>query len=594
MIVPMKKYSFLIHHNDYEVFLKELQEMGVLDVVDRKAEPTEETLDQIQQFRQYDRVIKFLNGKLDEDHKAVVEINKNPDEILEEIVRMQIELDLLRQKAAGLLKQYNLARPWGDFSVNLVNKLAKEGIYVRFFIVAEKKFDPEWIKRFNLEVISLADGLTHFVIVQRDNKTINIDAEEMKMPERSANEILEEKDSFHRRMDEIEEYFKTSAATIIPLLEVAKRQLENRISFTEVIRNTGKEAEDHLMILEGWLPSDRKADFENFLDQRGHFYFTSKPTPDQNVPVLLKNSKFARLFEPIGNLYSLPKYSEMDLTPFFAPWFMMFFGFCMGDVGYGLVLVIASLILKNRVNAAMRPILSLGVFLGLATIVFGFISGTIAGFQMESIRAFDPVKFIMLNDKELFYLALAIGLVQILFGLGIQAYAKIRQFGFQYAISTIGIIIGTLAVLDLTIIKILGEVSMYIVYLSLFMIIFWSDPKLGFFGRLGKGVWDLYGIVTGIFGDVLSYIRLFALGASSGILGFVINSISLPLLHSIPVLGPILFVMVMIIGHGANLALAGLGSFVHPMRLTFVEFYKNAGFAGGGKAYKPFKNLEKQ
>jgi V/A-type H+-transporting ATPase subunit I len=200
----------------------------------------------------------------------------------------------------------------------------------------------------------------------------------------------------------------------------------------------------------------------------------------------------------------------------------------------------------------------------------------------------------MLNDKELFYLALAIGLVQILFGLGIQAYAKIRQFGFQYSLSTIGIIIGTMAVIDLTIIKVLGEISIYIVYLSLFLVIFWSDPKLGFVGRLGKGIWDLYGIVTGIFGDVLSYIRLFALGASSGILGFVINSISLPLLHSIPVLGPILFVIVMIIGHGANLALAGLGSFVHPMRLTFVEFYKNAGFAGGGKAYKPFKNLEKQ
>jgi V/A-type H+-transporting ATPase subunit I len=183
-------------------------------------------------------------------------------------------------------------------------------------------------------------------------------------------------------------------------------------------------------------------------------------------------------------------------------------------------------------------------------------------------------------------------MVQILFGLGIQAYAKIRQFGFQYALSTIGIIIGTLAVLDLTIIKLLGEISMYLVYLSLVLIIFWSDPKLGIFGRLGKGIWDLYGIVTGIFGDVLSYIRLFALGASSGILGFVINSISLPLLDSIPVLGPILFVIVMIVGHGANLALAGLGSFVHPMRLTFVEFYKNAGFAGGGKAYKPFKNLE--
>ncbi len=591
MIVPMKKYSFLIHHSDYEVFLKELQEMGVLDVVDRKAEPTDETVIQIQQLKQYERIIRFLKGKQEEEIGKATEVKKEPGEILDEIVKLQAEYESLRQKTAGLLKQYNQARPWGDFSVDLVNKLTKEGIFVRFFVVAEKKFNPDWASQFNLEVIGLVDGLTHFIIVQRDNKPINIEAEEMKMPERSASELLKEKEEFQKRITEIEQYFK-NAASVLPILEEARLQLENRISFTKVVQNTGKEAENHLMVLEGWLPSNRQKVFEDFLEKRRHFYFISKATPDENVPVLLKNNRFAKLFEPIGNLYSLPTYSELDLTPFFAPWFMLFFGFCMGDVGYGLIVVLASLILKKFVSAELKPILSLGVFLGSATILFGFISGTIAGFEMEKINAFNVVEFIMLKDTELFYLALAIGMVQILFGLGIQAYAKMRQFGFQYALSTIGIIIGTLAVLDITIIKVLGEVSMYLVYLSLALIVFWSDPKLGIFGRLGKGIWDLYGIVTGIFGDVLSYIRLFALGASSGILGFVINSISLPLLDSIPVLGPILFIIVMIVGHGANLALAGLGSFVHPMRLTFVEFYKNAGFAGGGKAYKPFKKLE--
>ena len=115
-----------------------------------------------------------------------------------------------------------------------------------------------------------------------------------------------------------------------------------------------------------------------------------------------------------------------------------------------------------------------------------------------------------------------------------------------------------------------------------------SDPDINIFARFGKGIWDLYSAITGIFGDVLSYIRLFALSASGGILGYVINSISLPVLHSVPVLGPILFIIIMVIGHGANIALSGLGAFVHPMRLTFVEFYKNAGFEGGGKKYKPY------
>lgn len=592
MIVPMVKYSFLIHHREYDDFLKDVQQLGVLDVVDRKAEPTRETIDQIQQLRQCERTIKFLKTKLQPDSKA--EAKALPDNIFQLILDLQNEQDYSKIKSESLLKTFNQTRPWGVFSSEFIRNLAQEGIIVRFFVVSQKKFKTEWEQQFNLEVISHTDGYTHFVIVQQDQSPIEIDADEMKLPERSASDIQNERDTLQKRFKEIEQYFVDNAATFLPKIEEIKNNLENKISFSTVVQNTGKEADDHLMILEGWVPVNRKDDFENYLNTSGHFFFTEKPTPDQNVPVLLKNNRFARLFEPIGKLYALPVYSELDLTAFFAPWFMMFFGFCMADVGYGVVLLLASIFLRKWVSAEMKSILNLGVFLGVATIVFGFISGTLLGFNMEAIRAFDPVKFVMLNDKELFYLALAIGMVQILFGLGIQAYAKIRQFGFQYGLSTIGIIVGTLAVLDLTLLKAFGQISMYIVYLSLALIVFWSDPKLGIFGRLGKGIWDLYGIITGIFGDVLSYIRLFALGASSGILGFVINSISLPLLDSIPVLGPILFVLVMIVGHGANLALAGLGSFVHPMRLTFVEFYKNAGFTGGGKAYKPFRKNENQ
>ncbi len=587
MIVPMLKYSFLIHHSDYAEFLTEIQHLGVLDVVDRKAEPTRNTLDQIQQLRQCEKTIKFLKTKLQPDVKS--ETSDLPENIFQQILDLQGEQEYSKLKAESLLKVLNQARQWGIFSTSLIKKLADENIQVRFFVVSEKKFNPDWEKQFNLEIISQADGHTYFVIVQRDNAPIEIEADEMKHPERSAPEIQEERDALYQRVNEIELYFAKNASSFLPKLEEIKASLENGISFAEVVQNTGKEADDHLMILEGWVPVDKKAEFEKYLNQSGHFFITQRPTPDQQVPVLLKNNRFARLFEPIGKLYALPVYSELDLTAFFAPWFMMFFGFCMADVGYGIVLLLASILLRRWVSSESKSILNLGIFLGSATIVFGFISGTLLGFDMEAIQAFDPVKFVMLNDKELFYLALAIGMVQILFGLGIQAYAKIRQFGFQYGISTLGIIIGTLAVLDLAIIKALGDISKYIVYVSLVLIIFWSDPKLGIFGRLGKGIWDLYGIITGIFGDVLSYIRLFALGASSGILGFVINSISLPLLDSIPVLGPVLFVLVMIVGHGANLALAGLGSFVHPMRLTFVEFYKNAGFTGGGKAYKPFR-----
>ena len=122
-----------------------------------------------------------------------------------------------------------------------------------------------------------------------------------------------------------------------------------------------------------------------------------------------------------------------------------------------------------------------------------------------------------------------------------------------------------------------------------FLILFFSDPRINVFARIGKGIWDVYSTVTGIFGDLLSYIRLFALGLSSAILGFVINDIGMQILGSSKILGPVFFVIFLIIGHTLNILISSLGSFVHPMRLTFVEFYKSAGFMGGGEKYKPFR-----
>jgi V/A-type H+-transporting ATPase subunit I len=101
------------------------------------------------------------------------------------------------------------------------------------------------------------------------------------------------------------------------------------------------------------------------------------------------------------------------------------------------------------------------------------------------------------------------------------------------------------------------------------------------------GLWVLYGVITGFFGDILSYIRLFALGVSSGILGFVINSIGQQFL-SIKIVGPVIFIVFMLVGHALNIALGALSGFVHPLRLTFVEFFNNAGFNGPGMEYKPF------
>jgi len=588
MIVPMKKYAFLVYHAEYEAFLQKIRDIGVVQVVESGNDTTDSIQDRYVLSSKISEMVRMLKAR-----KQMPRQPEQPAGDIELIGRLQdlkAEQDKLGHHLSAINKEIAQAEPWGNFSPDLLSKIAKAGFKARFFSCPERRFEERWNTDYYIADINRKQSIVYFVVFQEKDQAIDIDAEEMRIPEHPVKALIDRREEIRRRTLEIGKELDEIAALYLPELEKAGGRVLSDARYESVLINTLREADDKLLILNGFVPETGEQVLKSWLDETGFVYFTERPVPDDNPPVLLKNNRFAKLFEPIGSLFSLPSYNELDLTPFFAPFFMMFFGFCMGDVGYGLLLVLIGIFMKRRVAPAIRPFLTLAVYLGIATMFFGVVTGTIAGFDMEKIAIFGALKGMMLSDQQIFYLALAIGLFQILFGLGIQAYAKYKQFGFAYAVSPLGIIIGVLAMLDIALIKQGGMISKIFLYISLAMIVLWSDPNLGIFGRLGKGVWDLYGIITGIFGDVLSYIRLFALGASSGILGFVINSISLPLLDSVPVLGPVLFIIVMVVGHGANLMLAGLGSFVHPMRLTFVEFYKNAGFVGGGKKYNPFSN----
>jgi V/A-type H+-transporting ATPase subunit I len=120
------------------------------------------------------------------------------------------------------------------------------------------------------------------------------------------------------------------------------------------------------------------------------------------------------------------------------------------------------------------------------------------------------------------------------------------------------------------------------------LILVLNNPKRNILINIGAGLWDVYGMATGLLGDILSYIRLFALGISSAILGMVFNSMAMSMKPDNIILGPLVMILILVVGHGITIFMSSLGAFVHPIRLTFVEFYKNAGFTGGGKAYKPF------
>lgn len=598
MIIPMKKYAFLIHNPDYHQFLVDMQELGVIDVVDKGIEPDEKTAGEIMRLQQFDKMIKLL--KLKENDAKPTSSETDANAILDSLLHMQSESESLKQRIAALDKIYRSILPWGDFSKEDLKRLEDNGFFIRFYEVSERKFQESWQQEFNLEVISKHEGTTFFVIVQREGEKIEIDAEEVKAPDRSVSDVMEEKKTLTARMHEIESHFNDNARMFIPILQKARNEMDNKISFKKVIRNTGLEAADRLMIVEGWTPVSKTEKLNEFLSSKEVFYITSDPEPTDKVPIMLKNNSFSKLFEPIGKMYSLPKYGEIDLTPFFAPFFMLFFGFCLGDAGYGLLFLIGAFLFRKKVSADMKPVLTLLTWLGSITVIFGIISGTFFGMNliemidggklqwMQSLRAF------MLDSNQMFNFALVLGAVQIVYGMIIKAANQIKQSGLPYALTTVGwviMIIGLAVVFGLKTEEnnaIMGILMWVVLGISGVLILFFNNPGKNVFVNFGGGIWEVYSIATGVLGDLLSYIRLFALGVSSGILGYVFNDLATQMSGDTPVVSQIVMIIILLIGHGLNIFMATLGAFVHPMRLTFVEFYKNAGFTGGGKAYNPF------
>jgi V/A-type H+-transporting ATPase subunit I len=609
MIVPMYKYSFLVYHADYDQFLDHLKKLGVAHIVEHQHEPTTEMQDLYRKISDLSKTIKILESrrKQIQDPAEVENItDKSGEKLNQRITEIESRLEQIQQQLSSLQKEEKQIEPWGQFTLEAINRLSEANINLRFLICPDSKYNPEWEEKYPVELISETDGYCYFIFVDKsENKELPEEMEEsdeMPLPANTLEDVRKEISTTQAKADELNHELDKIAVHGIELLEEYQKKLEEQLADINVRFQTVDEVEGKIRLVEAWVPEVKADELEKWVDKKEVYYLKEAARKHEKPPILLRNNRFARLFEPVAKLFSLPSYIELDLTPFFAPFFLLFYGFCLGDAGYGLLLVLAIAIYKPKAKPGMRPILTLAQLLGLATILFGAITGTFFGINLIE----NPPKFLtnakdlFLDNDQMFTLALAFGAVQILFGMVLKAINQIRQQGFGYSLSTWGWFIlivssGIFYLLDMQNPEaghFFGPVHTVLVGASVLGIFIFNHPKRNIFINIGAGLWDAYNMVTGVIGDLLSYIRLFALGLASAILGQVFNQLAFDLAPDIPLIGILVTLIILLIGHGINIFMSGLGAFVHPLRLTFVEFYKNAGFIGGGKEYKPYQRVQ--
>ena len=599
----MTKYSFILLSEQTEGFLNSLQELGVVDI-SRSLKPIDEQSSGM--LAEADRAKKALSilaackAESEKDFKfdgcpvdAVLETQDRIAEIAAEI--------------AAAKKEIAVRQPWGSFSSEDIHKLESQGLKLRFYSCMKKKFDPSWAEIQPLEVISETESKLFFVTVSPAQEEYSFPLEAIPAPEGSVNEE-EEKLALLQSKLEKEQQLLANLKSCSDEIRKAYNDSLSRLDLYFAEAATEKAVDNYLTVFTGFAPtSDDKRLCASF-DSMDIYYSHEAATKEDNPPVKLKNNWFAKNFEVLTGMYGVPAYDEFDPTPVLGPFFMLFFAMCMGDAGYGILLMLIALVLRLKMkDSSLGKMHRLIAFLGGMTFVVGIFLGTFFGMSiLEASWAPAWLKGLCIDgwfpDAKIagfpvqMVLAVAIGVLHICLAMIIKTINFTKRFGFKKTVATWGwttLIVGGLVVVSLGMTEVLSAEAFKWTIIALAVvsglaIYVFNTPGRNPLLNIGSGLWDTYNMVTGLLGDVLSYIRLYALGLAGGMLGNAFNIMGTMILD-IPVPGVnwVFCIIILIFGHVLNLAMSCLGAFVHPLRLTFVEYFKNSGYEGSGAKYNP-------
>ncbi|MDO4786105.1 MAG: V-type ATP synthase subunit I [Fretibacterium sp.] len=358
-----------------------------------------------------------------------------------------------------------------------------------------------------------------------------------------------------------------------------------------------------------WVPEREAAELQKRIEavSPSVALFLSDPAEGDEPPALLENGRFVRPFNVLTTLYSPPVYGGTDPTPLLAPFFFIFFGMCLGDAGYALVMLglIAWLFKKyRRIPSSVKDFIVLFAFCAVSTFVYGILSGSFFGDFVDAFLPFlIPVKKALMavdpmtNPMQVLGISLILGVVHLMFGLGIAAYDNIRN---GRCIDAVG---GNIAwIFFITGLCLFGSAaggflpSFFsplgkIMAAAGALVIFWyaGREKKNVLSKALSGFLALYGS-TSYLGDILSYSRLLALGFGSAVIGMIINLLG-GMSAEIPYVGWLVAIVVLVGGHLFSILINILGAFVHPLRLQYVEFFGKF-YPGGGLSYAPLTHSE--
>lgn len=544
--------------------------------------------------------------ELDEDLKNLKNRENHLKNLQENLVEWK-ELDIKIEDLEGTKNTKIIVGnlPSKDF-VSCLEKIKKIGKEIEIIKISENK------KQCKITILSISE---YYTSIKKILSKYNIDY--FKVPLEFSETPLNILGDISKELKNIEEKRKT-------IYDISKKLYRENLSlylafdYLSILKSK-KDIERYIkqtkkvIIIEGWILKKNQNELKNILYKKYkelEIVF-SDPKESDDIPVALRNNEFVEPFESVTELYGIPKYKEFDPTPLFAPFYFIFFGMCLSDAGYGLIIAALSYwaLKKYKFEGMVKKFFGLFFLGGLSTFIMGAVMGSwmgdtlnylpenmlfIRAFLIDKISLLDPIK----NPMPLLLISLSLGVIQIYTGFIIKFISNIKEGKIKTGLMDQGswllLISGLLLYIIANTIDSLAayeSITIYIIWAGLLSVVITQGrSNKNIILKAAGGILSLYNLI-GYFSDILSYSRLFALGLSTAVLAVVVNTFVM-LFKDIPIIGIVVAALIFIIGHLFNMLIAGMGAFIHSTRLQYVEFFTKF-YEGGGTPFKPFRVITK-
>lgn len=578
MIVKMKKIILIAQSKDIDSTLESVRKLGLLHV-EHENSPVNENIEELKE--KLNRVSKAIAILPDIKNQGI--LNNKEDSFIDEINSLLDEKETVIEDLQILERDIETWKEWGDFDPNLIEDLEDNKVWVRLCKVTapEMKNIPEGVA---LEKLFKKGNIIYCAAVSR--KDIKLPFETLELPEIGVEEMLFKEKRYKARILEIEKRFMEIAA-YKDALRKYENYLNSLIEFNEAREGAGRF--EKLSYIKGYSPIDKVNLIETAASKEKWGIIIADPLEEEVAPTLIRTPRWVSIIQPIFKLLEIvPGYRELDISPLFLIFLSLFFGMIIGDAGYGLVYFLLTALAQNKLSGKVQAkVFFLFYLFSSCAIFWGIITGTFFGQEWYLNAGMKPLIPVLNNTKILQAFCFFVGAFHLSLA---HAWRAMVKFPSLAALADIGWITLLWAGFFLAEMLILGDpfpfFGKWLIIGGIALTILFSDPQKNILKTIASGLATVALSLVNSFTDVVSYIRLFAVGLAGVAIADTINMLA-------NILGGenfIIKVLILLLGHTINIVLGPISVLVHGIRLNVLEFSGHANISWSGIAYKPFKS----